>query len=141
MPKVTRTALPLAITAAAILLVPGIGAAANKPVPIAGKWAGKVTDSGVDGSTYKAKISVKDKLVKGRSGGAVDYPRYDCGGELVYLRHRGGKYFFDEKLKYGQDACIDGGVMRLKRAGGKLSYLWTDPNGDYTTSGKLRSRH
>ncbi len=62
-------------------------------------------------------------------GAAVEYASLDCGGTWDYLRMDEAQILAVERITYGLEECLDGGLVRLQAYGdGMLLYLWFDNN-------------
>src|ERR687893_786993 len=90
----------LAAIALGVLAFPSTGHAE----PISGKWVGEVEDTNAPGAPYKTRIAIDDKLKRGTSGGTSEYPAFDCGDKLIFLKVKNsGAFVFEEKLTFGEE--------------------------------------
>lgn len=61
---------------------------------------------------------------------AVDYATTDCGGEWRYLKVTDDKIVAIEDITYGEDICLDGGLVQLTDyRDDMLFYRWFDTAG------------
>ena len=94
----------------------GIGTQVNPSV----EWPVSITLNGGDmGSTV----------------GAMDYPTYGCGGDLVLREVTADTIVLIEDLTYGEDSCTDGGTITLGLlADGTMSFAWVGTRSDDSAS-------
>ncbi|MHA1127373.1 MAG: hypothetical protein ACTSRN_00290 [Alphaproteobacteria bacterium] len=60
----------------------------------------------------------------------VDYATTDCGGEWRYLKVADDKIVAIEDITYGEDICLDGGLVQLTDyRDDMLFYRWFDTSG------------
>ncbi len=68
----------------------------------------------------------------------VDYASLECGGDWRYLKVDEEQVLAVEKITYGVEECLDGGLVRLQAYGdGMLVYRWFDNNGNAVAAAVL----
>ncbi len=103
-------------------------------------WAG-IGDQDEPVMSWPVAIAFTNGRV-GEVVGTVDYPTLGCGGEIVLVSVSGDEWAsFEarERLTYGQDTCIDGGVAVFTSAEGafRLVFRWQSPSGPTTALATL----
>ena len=88
---------------------------------LSGYWCGVAEQTNPDGakSYWSANL-----LLKGAEG-HMEYPSLDCGGPLTFERMENGIHFYRERIAYGRDRCIDGGLVAVEQAGTSVRWEWT----------------
>jgi len=108
---------------AAICIFWGHGLAAeNLQITKAGVWHGVGVQ--IDAIDWPMELTL------GETTPTVDYPSLECGGEWQLLKSSGTELLAIEKITYGLDQCLDGGVLRLQKYNDDmLIYHWYDRAG------------
>src|SRR4030042_4521504 len=85
-----------------------------------GQWSGTVEQSGPGDyqSSYPAT------MVLNGTTGQMDYPSLGCGGTLTLENQRDTFSFYQESITYGQDECIDGGMVAVEPDGNSVHWAW-----------------
>lgn len=106
------------LRALTLCLLAGIPARAEL---LSGYWCGAAEQTNPDGtkSYWSANL-----LLKGTEG-HMEYPSLDCGGPLTFERMENGIHFYRERITYGRDRCIDGGLIAVERSGTSVRWEWT----------------
>ena len=89
--------------------------------PLTGYWCGVGEQSNPDGtrSDWTARMHLTGP------GGTMDYPSLDCGGTLTFERRDGDVHLYRERITYGRDRCIDGGLVAVEPLNTSLRWQWT----------------
>ena len=88
---------------------------------LSGYWCGVAEQTDADGtkSYWSANL-----LLRGAEG-QMEYPSLDCGGPLAFERTQNGVHFYRERIAYGRDHCIDGGLIGVEKSGAAVRWEWT----------------
>lgn len=120
------------------LAVMDAGMAAG-PAPIAGRWAGTVSEPRGAEAPYVYTVYL-DISADGKSGTA-QYLRYPCGGRLNLVSDTAAGKLFQEHLYYGTTICLDGLQVRVSTASPDEVLFEELVNGSASVSGNLRKLH
>ena len=73
--------------------------------------------------------------------GHMEYPSLDCGGTLTFERTEGAVHFYRERITYGRDRCLDGGLVAVEKTGESVRWEWTGvaDHADIKATGTLSS--
>lgn len=118
-------------------LVPGIDAAWSAE-PVAGRWAGTVTEKSKKGDFV---YTVYVKIAGDGASGSVQFLHYPCGGSLTLASKAGGKYLYNEALNFGEKLCLNNLQARIAAVGADEILFEELVNGAANVSGKLRKLH
>ena len=55
----------------------------------------------------------------------MHYPSLDCGGTLTFERTDDQVHSYRERIEYGRDICLDGGLVRVELQGASVRWEWT----------------
>lgn len=96
-------------------------AATARAETLSGRWCGIGEQANPDGtkSYWSAEL-----LLRGAEG-RMHYPSLDCGGTLTFERSDDAVHFYRERIEYGRDRCIDGGLVRVEQQGAAVRWEWT----------------
>ena len=88
---------------------------------LSGEWCGEAEQIGPGDhrSRWSATLTLKGPT------GRMDYPSLDCGGTLLFERVDGSVSFFRERIDYGHDRCIDGGLISVEPVGASVHWEWS----------------
>jgi hypothetical protein len=56
--------------------------------------------------------------------GNINYPSLRCGGNLEFIKTDGTSFWYREHLTFGEDKCIDGGMIQLRRLAPSDDTTW-----------------
>ncbi|MEE9453641.1 MAG: hypothetical protein V3V13_04580 [Paracoccaceae bacterium] len=88
----------------------------------AGLWHGVGVQ--IDGPDWEMQLTLGDGATM------VAYPTLDCGGEWQDIKVDATQILAVERITYGMEDCLDGGLIRLQEYGeGMLIYHWFDNSG------------
>lgn len=73
----------------------------------AGEWHGVGIQ--IDGQEWSFSLSIDADTAK------IDYDSTECGGHLDYLKTTEDRIIAIEKLTFGLDVCLDGGLVKIDR--------------------------
>jgi hypothetical protein len=96
---------------------------AVSPAPgqtLSGEWCGEAEQTGP--GDYRSRWSAILAL-KGPTG-RMDYPSLECGGTLTFEHARGTVFFYRERIDYGRDLCLDGGLIGIEPLGASVRWEW-----------------
>ena len=88
---------------------------------LSGRWCGKAEQVGP--GDYRSQWSAT--LVLEGATGRMDYPSLNCGGTLAFERAEGTVHFYRERLDYGHDLCLDGGLIEIEPVGTSVRWEWS----------------
>jgi hypothetical protein len=88
---------------------------------LSGYWCGVAEQTNPDGTKSHWSANL---LLKGEEG-HMEYPSLDCGGPLTFERTENGTHFHRERIAYGRDRCIDGGLIAVEKSGTSVRWEWT----------------
>jgi hypothetical protein len=88
---------------------------------LSGYWCGIAEQTNPDGTR---SFWTAHMLLRGAEG-HMEYPSLDCGGPLTFERTENGVHFYRERIAYGRDRCIDGGLIAVAPAGTSVRWEWT----------------
>jgi len=97
---------------------------------LGGSFAGEVTQ--VDPPiTFRMEMNLYG------SNGNINYPSLNCGGNLQFVNSDGTSFWYRENLTYGEDRCIDGGMIEMRRhaLGGDTNWDWRWTGGGTSARG------
>ena len=88
---------------------------------LSGYWCGVGEQENADGtkSYWSANL-----ILRGAEGN-MHYPSLDCGGTLTFERTDDNAHFYRERIEYGRDLCLDGGLVRVEPRGAAVRWEWT----------------
>jgi hypothetical protein len=95
----------------------------GSPAPgqiLSGQWCGEADQTGP--GTYRSRWSAT--LVLNGSTGRMDYPSLECGGTLTFEHVNGAVHFYRERIDYGRDLCLDGGLIGVEPLGASVRWEW-----------------
>jgi hypothetical protein len=104
-----------------ILAVCVLAAGPAQAQTLSGHWCGTGEQTNPDGS--KSHWTASMRLAG--AAGHMDYPSLDCGGTLTLERSEGEVHFYRERISYGHDRCIDGGLLAVEPVGTSMRWEWT----------------
>jgi hypothetical protein len=96
---------------------------AVSPAPgqsLSGQWCGEAEQTGP--GDYRSQWSAT--LVLKGPAGRMDYPSLACGGTLTFEHAHGAVAFYRERLDYGRDLCLDGGIIGIEPVGAFVRWEW-----------------
>lgn len=102
------------IALTALALLGGIPAAAAQD-EVAGIWAGVGFQISPTGERSSWVIRLR---IDAAGNGLIDYPSLECGGTLTRLAGPVAEY--REQITWGQENCVDNGVVGLSVRKGKI---------------------
>src|SRR4026207_836083 len=74
---------------------------------LSGQWCGWAVQTGPgDNRTEWSAILI----LKGPTG-SMEYPSLACGGTLTFESTNGSVHLYRERIDYGRDRCLDGGLV------------------------------
>jgi hypothetical protein len=92
----------------------------------------------LDGLSYGITVTFNGDTEIGAEVAEVGYPGLDCAGVWTLTSVDGGTITADEEIQFNpDDACTDGGSVRLTRNGSTMSYQWYYPSGAASDTGTL----
>ena len=88
---------------------------------LSGQWCGMAeqTGPGQHRSEWPAIVQLKGPT------GYTEYPSLKCGGTLTFERMEGNVHLYRERIDYGRDLCLDGGLLGVEPQGTSIRYQWT----------------
>jgi hypothetical protein len=88
---------------------------------LTGIWrgAGHQSPSPVGGATDWSIV-----MTISASGGSIQYPSLGCGGSLTQISRDAASAQYRETITFGNDVCINGGVVGVRYFRGRLSWTW-----------------
>lgn len=114
-----------AAQAAAVTACGPAGAATGGPRSLLGKWSG-VGRQTSPRTAYGVSIDLR--ALRGAAGD-IAYPELACGGRLTFLRRKGARYVFRERITTGN--CVDEGTVTLELlTPDTVDFRWTKPGDD-----------
>lgn len=126
-PAAIPATFPAARGAWIVLLAGLLAAAPAVAETLSGRWCGIGEQTNPDGTKSYWTINLR---LEGRQG-HIEYPSLDCGGVLTFERtdSRLNMHFYRERITYGRDRCLDGGLLGVQQIGTTLQWEWvgTDP--------------
>lgn len=103
--------------------------AAGNTDPIAGKWAGTLTNSAGTFST-QIEIFIQQGCQTGRLCGTYSVPQLPCSGDLYLQTINDGTFVFIEQNAAGAPSCKSGGYEQLRlNSDGSLFYQYLESLG------------
>jgi hypothetical protein len=92
-----------------------------------GIWQGTVIQKDVDAPPYQVVINFEqhESIRMGDRLAKIDYPDLRCGGYLSVMEISGDRLRAQEKINYGQNQCVDGGIVTLHMVAQSLAFDWT----------------
>ncbi len=87
---------------------------------LSGQWCGEAEQTGP--GDYRSRWSAT--LVLEESMGRMDYPSLGCGGTLTFERAEGRVDFYRERITYGRERCIDGGLVGVQSLQASVHWEW-----------------
>ena len=87
---------------------------------LSGSWCGIGEQTNPDGTTHQWTARMRLAGPEGR----MDYPSLDCGGILTIERAEGDVHLYRERITYGRERCIDGGVVAVEAMGTSVRWEW-----------------
>jgi hypothetical protein len=54
----------------------------------------------------------------------MEYPSLDCGGTLTFEGTNGNVHLYRERIDYGRDRCLDGGLVGVEPVGTSMRWEW-----------------
>jgi hypothetical protein len=110
------TAISYLRTLALCLLIAG----STEAQTLSGSWCGVGEQTNPDGS--KSHWTARMHLAG--QHGRMDYPSLDCGGTLTFVRAEGLIHFYRERITYGRDRCVDGGLVAVEPVEASVRWNW-----------------
>jgi hypothetical protein len=88
---------------------------------LSGRWCGVGEQVNPDGtkSYWSAHL-----LLHGAEGN-MHYPSLECGGTLTFEGSDDHVHSYRERIDYGRDRCLDGGLVRVEQSGPSVRWEWT----------------
>jgi hypothetical protein len=98
-----------------------LAAGTSRAETLSGYWCGVGEQENADGtrSYWSANL-----LLRGAEGN-MHYPSLDCGGTLTFERTDDNVHSYRERIEYGRDHCLDGGLVRVEQRGASVRWEWT----------------
>ena len=98
-----------------------LAAGTSRAETLSGYWCGVGEQANPDGtkSYWSANL-----LLRGAEGN-MHYPSLDCGGTLTFERTDNNVHSYRERIDYGRDHCLDGGLVRVEQQGASVRWEWT----------------
>ncbi len=88
-----------------------------------GMWHGAGVQ--VDGVDWPISVNIMEDRA------LVDFPTLNCGGHWEYLTIDNYQITAVERITYGQEICVDGGMILISVVDpGSLDYRWLDKSGE-----------
>lgn len=87
---------------------------------LSGDWSGTAQQSGPGDQRSQWHA----RMVLNGSTGQMDYPSLGCGGPLTFVNKNGNIWFYRERITYGADKCIDGGMIAVEPSGDSIQWAW-----------------
>jgi hypothetical protein len=87
---------------------------------LSGQWCGEADQDGP--GDYRSRWSAT--LVLNGPAGRMDYPSLGCGGTLTFERAEGRVDFYRERIDYGGERCIDGGLIGVQSLDASVRWEW-----------------
>ena len=88
---------------------------------LSGQWCGWAVQIGPgDNRTEWSAILI----LKGPTG-SMEYPSLHCGGTLTFEGTNGNVHLYRERIDYGRDRCLDGGLVGVEPAGTSMRWEWS----------------
>ena len=94
--------------------------AAQNQTLLSGQWCGEGEQTGP--GAYRSRWSAVLTL-KGPTG-RMDYPSLECGGTLTFEHARDAVHFYRERIDYGRELCLDGGLIGIELLGASVRWEW-----------------
>ena len=104
------------------LMVVGLLASAPAEAQtLSGQWCGWAVQTGPGDhrTEWSAVLSLKGPT------GSMEYPSLDCGGTLTFEGTDGNVHLYRERIAYGRDRCLDGGLVGVEPVGTSIRWKWT----------------
>lgn len=122
--------------AVALVVVVACGGEAPKPVVLAntsdkpaedwttvtGTWIG--TAFQYDNRNHWPVTIVLHKALPGDVMGTIDYPSYQCGGNLIRQSYDDSAIVVTEAMVRLGNSCVDGATLRIRRVGAEIDVQW-----------------
>jgi hypothetical protein len=93
---------------------------------LSGHWCGvgEQDNPGAEKSYWSAHLTLSG------AEGFMEYPSLDCGGTLTFERAEAGVHYYRERITFGRDRCLDGGLVAIEQVGTSVRWEWTgiDPS-------------
>ena len=88
---------------------------------LSGQWCGWAVQTGPGDhrTEWSANLSLKGPT------GSMEYPSLDCGGTLTFEGTNGNVHLYRERIDYGRDRCLDGGLVGVEPVGTSMRWEWT----------------
>ena len=88
---------------------------------LSGQWCGWAVQTGPgDNRTEWSAILI----LKGPTG-SMEYPSLACGGTLTFEGTNGNVHLYRERIDYGRDRCLDGGLVGVEPVGTSMRWEWS----------------
>jgi hypothetical protein len=104
-----------------VLAICVLTAASTGAETLSGYWCGIGEQNNTDGvkSYWSANLTLHG------TAGRMDYPSLECGGTLTFERADGSARLYRERIEYGRDRCLDGGLVKVEPQGASVRWEWT----------------
>lgn len=104
-----------------LMLVCLLASAPAEAQTLSGQWCGwaEQTGPGDRRTEWSAILSLKGPT------GSMEYPSLDCGGTLTFEGTDGNIHLYRERIAYGRDRCLDGGLVGVEPVGTSIRWEWT----------------
>ncbi len=113
-----------------ILLLALPATAQNFPQNREGVWHGVGVQ--IDGYDWAITVTIRPEQT------SIDYPTLDCGGRWDYLKVTDDQIVAVERILYGIENCLDGGLVKVADNDGvSLIYNWFDSAGNLAAAAVL----
>jgi hypothetical protein len=104
-----------------LMLVCPLASAPAEAQTLPGQWCGRAeqTGPGDHRAEWSAILSLKG------AAGSMEYPSLQCGGTLTFEGTDGNVHLYRERIDYGRDRCLDGGLVGVEPVGTSIRWEWT----------------
>jgi hypothetical protein len=98
-----------------------LAASPGEAQTLSGRWCGWAEQIGPGDtrSAWSANLSLDG------STGHMEYPSLQCGGTLTFEGVDGEVHLYRERIVYGRDLCLDGGLVGVVPVGTSMRWQWT----------------
>jgi hypothetical protein len=95
-------------------------AATSHAQTLSGHWCGvgEQDNPGAEKSYWSANLTLSG------AEGFMEYPSLDCGGTLTFERRENNVHYYRERITYGRERCLDGGLVAIEQVGTSVRWEW-----------------